>query len=80
EKDKIKNPKVEYQAIRLWVDVSKVRGVEDVKEGINEKEKDSEKVEEEQRKQPKNRGVRVGHAQDKKSGDHSKQKKETKVV
>ncbi|GAG06418.1 unnamed protein product, partial [marine sediment metagenome] len=43
EKDKIKDPKIVYQAIRLWVDVSKARGVEDVKERVDEKEKDPEK-------------------------------------
>lgn len=56
EKDKIKNPKVEYQAIRLWVDVSKVRGVEDVKKRINEKEKDPEKGKAEQGQQKKRSG------------------------
>lgn len=80
EKDKIKNPKVEYQKFQLWLDVRSVRGVKDEKTGVNEKEKDPEKGEEDQGKQSKDGRSGMEHTKDRKKRDHSKEKKSTKIV
>lgn len=79
EKEKAKNPRIKYQAIRLLVDVSKVRGVEDVKERVDEKEKDPEKGEEGQGKQSKDSRPGVEHTKDEKSGEHSRENRREKV-